>query len=141
MSLFTEWVVRIAPPRSGAVRALAANGTSQVVELDTDILQFTNASVSQPLGRVLVTLEADGADVYVLFGQTNGVVANSAATSASNAQTTCLKVQANVAPVRFELSPQVDKFMAYQCANGSNTTATLRYYVSSFPQQSSSYGA
>jgi hypothetical protein len=139
-SLYLDRLARVVPPRAGNVRAVACNNATTVLELDNDIFQLPlvggAAGVPQSPGSVgpqLLRLQADGADLYVLFGQTNAVSANSAAVSGN---TQCAKI-VNGQQVDFEVSPTVDKFLSSNTQNGSSLTGTLRYWIVSQPNNPS----
>ena len=149
MPLYLDRLARVVPPRSGdqnspatpSGRALACNASTTSVEIDTDlaIMAFAAPSGGQvvPGGKGRVSLEcvADGGDVWVCFGSTNAVVANSAVTSLGN--TTSVAVIPDYIPAGkamiYELDPTVDKWMSARTANGGSNTMTLRYRVISQP--------
>lgn len=144
--LYTEWLVRIVPPRSGNVRAVAVNATSQAIELDNDVFQFAPgngaAGRAGDFGRGLLVLQPEGCDMYVVFGPTNGVVANSAATAGATVAA-YLPQLAGGNPNEgyvFEVMPSVDKFVAVASKNGGASTGTLRYWVRSVPMQQGGSG-
>jgi len=147
--LYLARITRIVPPRDGSMgpagadRAVACNVATTSIELDNDILQLPNKSMAVPAttgvtpgsyGRALVHFMADGADLYLNFGQLASVVANSAATT-GNTQAMLLPNKTWIPP--FELDPSVDKFVSARTIFGNTLTATLRYRVVSFPTNSS----
>lgn len=133
--LYEEWLVRVVPPRSNNVRSVvaAANGASQNVELDNDIFQFTSGGATQSYGVALMRVSAEGADAWILMGQTSAVVANSASTS--NTATMPWHIPSGQER-EFEINPNVDKFMAYQGAG-----ATVRYMITTYPKSSTGFGS
>jgi hypothetical protein len=135
MALYIEHAFRVIPPRSGntmgsgAQRAIACNASTTSFELDNDIFQFAPAAntVGTPggFGPALVQFTADGGDIYINFGPTNAVVANSAATSGN---TVADKIPQDKALI-YEISPKVDLWCSARTANGGSVTATLRYRI------------
>jgi hypothetical protein len=148
VSFYADRFYRQVPPRdgskgpAGACRTLACNASTAAVELDNDVLQLpyvpqpgapTGAVAPGTYGRALVHCMAEGNDLYLNFGQTNAVVANSAATT-GNTQALYLPKGVWVPP--FELDPAIDKWLSARTINGGGLTATLRYRVVSFPERS-----
>lgn len=132
--IWQEWAVRVVPPRAGSVRAVAANATSQAVQIDNDILMIaaggSGANIPGNYGQALVRFHAENNDCYISFGSANGVAVNSAATSGN---TVCARIPAGQER-DFELSPSTDKYFAVATQNGGSLTATLRYWVTTYPK-------
>lgn len=149
MAMYLDRLARVPPPRSGGQatpavpngRAIACNAATTAVELDTDlaVMAWTPPAGGQTApggrGRVLVQCVADGGDVWVCFGTTNAVVANSAVVSAGNV--TSVAVVPDYIPagkaMYYELDPTLDKWLSARTANGGSNTMTLRYRVISQP--------
>jgi hypothetical protein len=141
-SLWQDWIPRVLCPRSGLVRVVAVTVASAAVELDNDLFQVApgGGAAGRPgdYGRGLLRLQADGSDVYVVFGPTNGVVSNSAAV-AGVTQSALIPNSAGAAVAGgnigtdFEINPLTDKWMAISTKNGGATTAFLRYWIRTVP--------
>lgn len=139
MGIYLDRAFRVIPPRnantygSGAQRAVACNASTTSFELDNDIFQFPAAAntVATPggWGPALVQFTADGADIYINFGPTSAVSANSAATSGN---TVADKIPQDKALI-YELSPLLDKWCSATTKNGGSATGTLRYRIISPP--------
>lgn len=134
--LYDEWAVRILPPRSGNCRALACTNSTAAQEIDNDIFQFSGSNLPGSYGRALMRCHAEGNDIYILFGSTNGVVANNAATTGA---TVCDRIPSGQER-EYEIHPTVDKFFSATTANGTTNTATLRYRITTEPMQKSQSG-
>jgi hypothetical protein len=144
VSLYLDRLARVVPPRAGATvgagapRAVACNAATTSFELDTDIFQLplqNNASgggVPGSYGRALVRFHAESNDLWILFGSSSSVTANSAATSGN---TVCAHIPANQ-DRDFELDPSIDKWCSATTQNGQSYTATLRYQIVSYPTRS-----
>ncbi|HTQ45378.1 MAG TPA: hypothetical protein VMI75_21620 [Polyangiaceae bacterium] len=137
MSLYLEWLSRVVPPRPATVRAVAATNASANVELDNDVFQFMQGGAPQSYGTALLRVQAESNDIYVLFGTSSNVAVNSAATSGN---TVCSYIAAGQ-DREFEINPNVDKYMAYATKNGATSTATIRYWIVSFPKSGTVFGA
>ena len=142
--LYEDWVVRIVPPRTGNVRVVAVTATSQAVEIDNDVFQVApgGGANGRPgdYGRGLLRMQADGCDMYVVFGPTNGVVANSAAVAGATQSVLIPNMAGAANPggqigVDFEINPKTDLYFAVASKNGGATTGFLRYWVRTFPMQ------
>lgn len=133
-----ERLARVLPPRVGNWRAVTCNTATAAIELDNDIFQIpipaTAQNAAQPglpgnYGRALMRVQAEGNDLWVLFGPTNAVQANSAVIGTANA--------ACHIPVNqerdFEVDPTLDKFLSAVTQNGSGNAGTVRYGIVSFP--------
>jgi len=135
MGMYLDRPARVVPPRQGTGRVIACNASTTAVQLDNDIFQFpapaNTVGVPGSVGRALVQCVADGGDIWVLFGTTNAVAANSAATNAAT-NTIPDYIPAGKAMI-YELDPQVDKWISARTANGGSATATLRYRIISPP--------
>jgi hypothetical protein len=144
MSIYLDRLTRIVPPRDASpcgnpaapwTRAVACNVSTTSVELDNDVLMMTPPAASPGVpgsyGRALFVCQAEGGDIYVLFGAASTVVANSAAVSGN---TQCWRVPKDQER-EFELDPNVDKWLSPRTINGGSVTATLRYRITSFPSQ------
>lgn len=137
-------LARVVPPRTGNVRAITnvSNATASV-ELDNDIFQVAPTGDANPLGaantpgrpgnygKALMRVQAESNDVWVLFGKTSGVFANSAANTGANV---CSHIPVNQ-DRDFEIDPQQDLFMSVTTQNGTTNTATARYWIVSFPDE------
>jgi len=125
--IFQDRVARPKPPRVGECRVVACNAATTAVEIDNDLFQLATAAnaAATPgsLGRALCSFFAESDDVWIVFGQTSNVVANSAATSGN---TVAEKIPAGKERV-YELSPAVDKFFSARTLNGGSNTTNLRY--------------
>lgn len=135
---YQEWQTRIVPPRQGNIRAVAANATSQTVEIDNDVLQFTSNGVAMSLGPQLLTIQNDDLanTIYVQLASVSNAAVNSAAVSGN---TIAMAIPFGQS-IRVEVQPSVDKYIAVATVNGGSKTATMRYYVSSFPGITTIYG-
>lgn len=138
--LYEDWAIRIVPPRSGNVRAVAVNATSQAVELDNDVFQFApggNAvGRAGDYGKGLLVLQAEGCDMYVLVSPNANVAVNSAAVGNGATVGAYLPQTVGGNPnegMVVEINPTIDKYVAVASKNGSNATGTLRYWVRSAP--------
>jgi hypothetical protein len=149
VSVYTEWPVRIVPPVQGNVRVIPVTNVSAAIELDNDVFQFPAGGGGGPrpasYGRARLCLQAEGADMYVVFGSTNGVVANSAVQSTITANVPSSNVQmAMIVPqitggnpigVIVEINPSTHKFFAVATKNGVAGSGSLRYWLVSYPLQ------
>lgn len=130
LEIYTKWLACQLPPRANTVRVIACNANTTSFELDNDLFQFAAAgsAVATPgsYGVARCLVQNDGANVlYVQFGPTNAVRANSLATNAANVSDRCIVMPANSERV-FYLNPAADKFLAAQCISGSANTTTCR---------------
>lgn len=131
-NLYTDRLGRPKPPRQGECRVVACNASTTSVELDNDIFQMANAAnspgVPGSVGRALCSFFAEADDVWIVFGSTSAVTANSAATSGN---TVCEKIP-NGKERTYELDPLVDKWFSARTLNGGGNTTNLRYRIVSF---------
>ncbi|MGA7122456.1 MAG: hypothetical protein WBY94_20305 [Polyangiaceae bacterium] len=153
MSLYVDRYTRVVPPRNGGggtvgqgiVRTYAATNSSTPVELDTDIFSSLGvanaAAVPGAFGRAILSISAEGADVWVNFGSTSAFIANSAATSTPGATSAnaCWHIP-NGQEREYEVDPLVDKWFCANTQNGQAGTATVRYRISSFQLQGGNPG-
>ena len=137
MSMYLDRLARVVPPRSGNVRAVACNVATAVIELDNDLFQLAAPTNTAPVpgsyGRALLRLQAETNDLWVLFGPTNTVSANSAAVAGAGQ---CSHIPAGQ-DREFEVDPLVDKFLSATTVSAGSALATLRYWITSFPTQAS----
>jgi hypothetical protein len=138
MSLYLEWLSRVVPPRPANLRVVAANNASQAIALASDIYTFTQNNSPQSYGTALLRIQNSDATnaIFVNFGPAN-ITANSAATSGN---TVCSEIPA-AQDREFEVNPSVDSYMAVVTANGTANTATIRYWIVSWPKSGTSFGA
>lgn len=137
MSMYLDRLARVVPPRANSVRNVACNAATAVIELDNDLFQLLAPTNTAPVpgsyGRALLRLQAENSDVWVLFGQNNAVVANSAAITGA---TVCSHIPAGQ-DREFEVDPLIDKYLSATTINGGTSSANLRYWITSFPTQAS----
>lgn len=133
-----ERLARVVPPRLGNWRAIACNTTTASVQLNNDIFQVPIAATAlggaQPglpgnYGRALLRVQAESNDLWILFGNTSSVLANSAVTGVNAAYHLPSGQNAD-----FEVDPTLDLWLSATTQNGGSNTATCRYGIVSFPQ-------
>lgn len=146
---YVEWFVRVVPPRGstpnntlGNIRVAATSNVSSSVELDNDVGLFAFVGAgplgnsTQSIGPAILRVQAELADVYINFSTAAGT-ANSLATTGNT--------RASIVPAGqdrdFEVNPSVDKFLNFATINTGITTGFIRYWVTTFPQSSSVFGA
>jgi hypothetical protein len=136
MSHILERLARVVPPRQGNWRAIACNTATAAVELDNDVFQFALAATALGgptpglpgnYGKALLRVQAEGNDLWINFGPTSSVQANSALLSANAAMHIPVNQERD-----FEVDPALDKFLSAVTQNGSGNTATCRYGIVSF---------
>lgn len=120
-STIVEHAANILPPREGKILVVAVTDSS--VRTNLGSLLPTVQSGTGAAGT-FVTLCADGADVYVVFGD-DGVVASDTATS-GDTRSWLLK---DGVPQSFAFVWQDAQYVAHKCASGNS--ANLRMYRSS----------
>jgi hypothetical protein len=133
LDIYTKWLACRLPPRANTVRVIPCNANTTSFELDNDLFQFAAAgsAVGTPgsYGVALCMVQNDGANnLYVQFGPTNAVRANSLANNSSNVSDRCIVIPPN-SEKPFYLIPGVDKFLAAQCISGSANTTTCRLQI------------
>jgi hypothetical protein len=136
-----ERLARVVPPRLGATPgstpwlAFACNTATAAQPLANTVFQksgtdaYGNAMPGLPgnYGRALLRVQAETNDLWLLFGPTSGVQANSAVVG-SNASMHLPAGQER----DFEVDPSIDLFLSAVTSNGAGLTATCRIGIVSF---------
>ncbi len=121
----------IVPPRKSATFAIAVTDVSAATDLRTLLANadtaFSQAKTGACIGNVFLTITAETAAIYLLFGSATLTASATATSGVTQSALIPLGSTAN-----FRVVKGVDNFVAMVCAAG--LTATARIFVSSNPQ-------
>jgi hypothetical protein len=123
----------VTPPRNTKIIALTVDSTARSYDLTA--ISLPDAYKLGQRNDVYLTLQADGAKIYLAFHSATASTLSDTAAVAAGAALAYSATYAGYIPdgaaVEVRISRDVDKFLQVKCASGSS--AILRFWASSPP--------